>query len=98
MKELNNECKEKIAGTLGILIIVSSCSLIDSVLGNLPNNDMGTLLSVDSDGHFKEDIEYDFGDWKITYYKDGSFVEYDYVYSETAGECIHSETWEGTYS
>ena len=87
-----------IIGSVALLMLLSACSLIGPVFGILPNSSMGILLTVDSDGHFKEDIEYDYGDFVVSYGSDGSYTEYTYDYSETEDGVVLSETVTGTYT
>ena len=90
--------KKIILGSLLVLLLLSSCSVVGPMFGILPDSTMGVLLSVDSDGYFREEIQYDFGDWKIIYRTNGTFSEYQYDYSETAGEIIETGVYDGTYS
>ena len=84
---------------ISLIILLSSCSLWNVIMGtHIASAKMGTLLPVDADGHFTEDITYDTGSTKISYSTAGQYESLSYSYSSTTNTYILSSGFRAAYS
>jgi len=84
---------------IGLILILSSCTLWNMIMGtHIAAAAMGAFLSVNSDGHFLADIVYDLGDQSISYSSAGIYESLTYDYSSALAAFILISGYRATYT